>query len=187
MGGKILITNAYEDGPVVNNLDTPASLLPATGAFAFLHNYMTVGRAIMVRAAGRMGVKTPTPGNLTIDLYLEGPGGSPAVIIGTSGLMALSSTAKTNVPWWMEWWFTTRTVGLTATFMVQGKMTSEALGATTVAGEAKTLLMPKTHTGVVSAVFASTVPETLDIVATWSTADAANTITLQQYIVSTLA
>jgi hypothetical protein len=105
-----------------------------------------------------------------------------SVVVATSGAMTLSSTAKTNVSWYMEWLLTLRATGggTAANFMHQGLFTSEAAGATTVAGEAKTLLMPASAPAVGTG-FDETAAQKLDFFATWGTSNA-NSIQVHQFI-----
>jgi hypothetical protein len=106
-----------------------------------------------------------------------------SVVIATSGAMTLSTSAKTNVSWYLEWLLTLRAVGggTAANFMHQGSFTSEAAGATTVAGEAKTILMPASAPAVGTG-FDETASQKLDFFGTWSVANASNSILCHQFI-----
>ena len=96
--------------------------------------------------------------------------------------MTLSTTAKTNVAWEMTWDLTVRAIGssTSANLIHQGRFTSEAAGATTVAGEAKSIMMPQSAPAVGTG-FDSTATQQVDLFGTWSVANASNSITVHQY------
>lgn len=169
---------AKVDGAALSNTTSATSLLPLGALWTFPTEWFSQqGNALLVRASGRISTLVTTPGTLTLDLRLG------AVIIATSGAMVLSTTAKTNVAWYMEWLLTLRATGggTAANFMHQGWFTSEAAGATTVAGEAKTIAMPQSAPAVGTG-FDETATQKLDMFATWSVANAANSIQVHQFI-----
>jgi len=178
---------AATDGVALTNSTTATSLLGGTGTgasaakYSIPANWWYVGRALRVRAAGRISTVVTTPGTLTLDLRLG------ATVVANGGAMTLSTTAKTNVAWDLEWLLTCRTVGsgTAATLMHQGRFTSEAAGATTVAGEAKVILLPQSAPAVGTG-FDGTAALTLDLFGTWSVASASNSILLHQFAVETL-
>jgi hypothetical protein len=181
----LIATNV--DGAAVTNTVTPTSILGGvgTGASQAKHtlpaNYWQIGRVMKVTAMGRISTLVTTPGTLTLDIRFG------AVIVANGGAMVLSTTAKTNVAWWLEWILTCRAIGsgTTTNLMHQGMWSSEAAGATTVAGEAKSLLLPASAPAVGTG-FDSTAAQTIDLFATWSVANAANSILLHQYKVESL-
>ena len=69
--------------------------------------------------------------------------------------------------------------------MHQGTFTSEAAGATTVAGEAKTMLLPASAPAVGNG-FDSTSAALIDLFATWQTANASNSIQCHQFMLISL-
>jgi hypothetical protein len=174
--------NTPVDGVAVTNTVTATSLLGGTGTGAsqakltLPTNFFYVGRMIRIFAAGRMSTLVTTPGTLTLDIRLG------AVIAANGGAMVLSTTAKTNVAWWLDWILTCRAIGsgTTSNLMHQGMFSSEAAGATTVAGEAKSIMMPQSAPAVGTG-FDATAAQTVDLFATWSVANAANSILLHQY------
>jgi hypothetical protein len=169
-----LITSQV-DGTALTNTVTATSIIPAAAKFTLPANFLShIGRKLRVVANGRISTVVTTPGTLTFDIRLG------AVTAAASSAMALSATAKTNVSWYLEWDLTVRAIGTTANLMHVGRWTSEAAGATTVAGEAKSILIP-TSAPAVGANFDSTAAQQVDLRATWSVANAANSITLHQY------
>jgi hypothetical protein len=176
------LINTNVDGAAVTNTTTPTSIIGGTGTGAsqakitLPANFFYVGRMIRLFAAGRMSTVVTTPGTLTLDIRLG------AVIAANGGAMVLSTTAKTNVAWWLDWILTCRAIGsgTTSNLMHQGMFSSEAAGATTVAGEAKSIMMPQSAPAVGTG-FDSTAAQTIDLFATWSVANAANSIQMHQY------
>jgi hypothetical protein len=178
---------AQVDGAAIANTTTATSLIGGTGTGAshakitLPANYFQIGRALRITATGRVSTLVTTPGTLTLDVRLG------AVIAANGGAMTLSTTAKTNVTWELVWLLTCRAIGsgTTANLMHTGRWTSEAAGATTVAGEAKSIMLPQSAPAVGTG-FDSTAAQTVDIFATWQTANAANTIQLHQYTLESL-
>ncbi len=174
-GYSAALITSQGDGSALTASTSPTSILPAQAKFTLGAQQMDrIGRQFMVRAAGRVTTVT-TPGTLTLDIRLG------AVVAANSGTMVLSTTAKTNVAWELEWLLTLRSVGggTSATFMHQGHWMSEAAGATTVAGEAKTIMLPQSAPAVGTG-FDSTAAQLVDLFATWSISNA-DSITLHQY------
>ena len=176
------LINTNVDGAAVTNTTTPTSIIGGTGTGAsqakitLPANFFYVGRMIRLFAAGRISTVVTTPGTLTLDIRLG------AVIAANGGAMVLSTTAKTNVSWWLDWILTCRAIGsgTTSNLMHQGMFSSEAAGATTVAGEAKSIMLPQSAPAVGTG-FDSTAAQTVDLFGTWSVANAANSIQLHQY------
>lgn len=173
------------DGTALTNTLTPTSLLNSVNAKSTLGAgfISTIGKQFLVRAAGRISTVITTPGTLTLDLRLG------SVVVANGGALTLSTTAKTNVSWYLEWLLTLRALGAggsaTANFMHQGILTSEALGATTVAGEAKSMLLPVSAPAVGSS-FDPAAAEQWDMFATWSVANASNSIQCHQFQILSL-
>lgn len=178
---------AQSDGVAVTNTTTATSLLGGTGTGAshakvtLPANFFYTGRVLKITAMGRISTVVTTPGTLTLDIRMG------AVVAANGGAMTLSITAKTNVGWWLEWILTCRAIGsgTTTNLMHQGMWTSEAAGATTVVGEAKSLLLPASAPAVGTG-FDGTAAQTVDLFATWSVANASNSILLHQYKIEAL-
>lgn len=170
---------AKVDGAALASSTTETSLLHAGSKTPFPPGFFTkVGdQGLLVMAAGRISTLVTTPGTLTLKLKLG------AVTIADGGAMVLSTSAKTNVSWFMWWLLTCRALGggTAANFMHQGAFTSEAAGATTVAGEAKTILLPQSAPAVGTG-FDDTAAQALDLTGTWSVNSASNSITCHQFV-----
>lgn len=173
------ILGSAVDGAPLASSTTETSLLPAGAKTPFPPGFFSkIGnQGLLVFAAGRVSVSGSAL-NLTIKLKLG------SVVIADSGTMAMTTTAsKTNVSWLAWWLMTIRAVGggTLATMMSQGAFTSEAAGATSVVGEAKTILMPQSAPAVSSG-FDDTAAQALDLLATWGTNSASNSITCHQFV-----
>jgi hypothetical protein len=178
------LLNSIGDGAALTNSTTPTSLLPAIAKPTLPANYLFAGKMFRVTASGRISTVVTTPGTLTLDLRF----GSVAVF--GSGAMTLNTTAQTNVHWLYEALLTVRAVGsgTSANVLGQGKWTSHAvIGSSAIgtAGAGSQLLAyntaPAAGTG-----FDSTAANTVDLFATWSVANAANSITCHQFIIEDL-
>lgn len=171
------LIESQSDGTALANSTTATSLLPVQAKYTMPSGFFRApGDKLLVKAAGRISTVVTTPGTLTLDLRIG------SIVVANGGAMVLSTTAKTNVSWYLEWLLTARTIGggTSATFMHQGKFTSEAAGATTVAGEAKTILLPASSPAVGNG-FDSTAAALIDLFGTWQTASASNSIQCHQF------
>jgi hypothetical protein len=172
------------DGSAISNSTSQLSLLGVAGAgasaskFSFPPNFLSVGKMLKITAAGRISTVVTTPGTLTLGLLFG------AVVIANGGAMALNIVAKTNVPWVLEWNLVCRAIGssTSANFMHQGVWTSEAVIGSPVPGTggAGSHMLPNAAPAVGTG-FDSTASQVMDIVATWSIANAANSITMHQF------
>jgi hypothetical protein len=156
----------------------------ASGLITLPNGFFYPGRMIKVTAQGRISCVVTTPGTARFDVAFNGTANVD------SGAMNLNTTAKTNVPWWLEIIGTCRTVGAgtTATIFWFGQFSSEAVvgSAASTAGGNGTLNF--THGGLgataVGAGFDSTAAIPLDLRFTQTVAT--GSITLQQYKVESL-
>lgn len=179
---ETLIT-AQIDGTALASSTSATSILPPAAIYTLPANYFEIGRAIRIKAHGRISNIVTTPGTLTLDVRFG------AVIVANGGTMALNTTAKTNVPWMLEWTLTCRSIGAStsATMMHQGRWTSESVigSALPSAGGAGTHLLPNA-TPAVGTGFASTSSQTVDLFAKWSVSDSGNSIQLHGYTLEAL-
>lgn len=178
--GPLIVSQV--DGSALSNTTTATSILPGAAKYTMGAGFIDViGKAFRVRAAGRISTVVTTPGTLTLDIRFG------SVVVANGGAMTLSTSAKTNVSWELDWILTARAIGpsTSANMMHQGRWTSEAAGATTVAGEAKSILLPQSAPAVGTG-FDSTAAFVIDLFATWSVANASNSITCHQFILESI-
>jgi hypothetical protein len=175
-------TTAGEDGTAVANSTTPASILPAARKLTLPSLFFDrVGKELLIRAAGRISTLTAAPGTLTLDVRLG------SIVVFNGGAMTLNTTAKTNVGWVLETTLVCRSLGAgtSATILGIGAWKSEAVigSPAPTAGGPTEHLLPYNTPPVVGSGFDATAAQAFDLFATWSVANAANSITLHQFSV----
>jgi hypothetical protein len=180
-GFEAALTAGQVAGPALTNTVTPTSIVPVASRYTLPANFFDVpGKTVKITAIGQLSNLVTTPGTLTLDVRLG------AIVVFNGGAMQLSSTAHTTLPIWIEILLTCRAVGnATANLIGQGRMTSQALSLTAVADSTTTpatLLAPNT-TPAVGNGFDSTSSQVVDMFGTFSIANAANAITIQQFLV----
>lgn len=171
------------DGPALANTVTATSLIGAAGTgapkYTLPTNYFDqTGKSLTVKAAGRISTLVTAPGTLTLDIRLGG------TVVANGVAMALNIVAKVNVGWLLEYMLAVRALGsgTATTFMSQGTWTSEAvIGAPlpSAGGSGVHVLPISTAPAVGTGVDASAALQ-VDLFATWSVANAANSIQLHQ-------
>lgn len=164
--------SAGEDGTALANSSSATSIIPASRKILLPAGFFDrVGKQLRVRAAGRISTVVTTPGTLTLDIRLNSD------VVFTGGASGTLNTAgTTNLTWEMEVVLTCRAIGTSATVMGIGRLITAALSAAT-----PIMLLPASVPVVSADVFDSTVSNTVDLFATWSVANASNSITLHQF------
>lgn len=179
-GFEAAVAAAQAAGAALGNSTTATSLVPAQSKATLAANFFDVpGKMIKITATGQLGNLVTTPGTLTLDIRFG------ATIVFNGAAMQLSSTAHTALPIWIEILLTARAVGATANLIGQARVTSQPLSLTAVADSATTpatLLAPNT-TPAVGNNFDSTASQQVDMFGKFSIADAANAITIHQFLV----
>lgn len=186
-GWQEVVAAAIADSAAHGNSTAPTSILAAADRTTFPANLFKVGRQLRLIAHGRISNIVTTPGTLTLEFRL---GPTSAIAAFSTGAMQLSTTAHTNVAWWFDALLTCRTVGAStsATLFGQGRFHSQAASLTATSDSATTpahLLGPNS-TPAVGAGFDSTVANLADLFATFSVANAGNTITTHGYSLQSL-
>lgn len=176
------LIEADVDGTALTNSTTATSILPTAARLTLPSNYFYIGKKFRVKAWGRISTVVTTPGTLTLDLRF-GTIATPIVVFN-GGAMNLNVTAQTNATWEYEAMLTTRAIGsgTNANMMGVGKFASRALigSAAVAAGYAGAALLPDTAPAVGTG-FDSTITNVVDMFATWSIANASNSITLHDF------
>lgn len=167
------------DGPALANTTTPTSILHSSVVLPFSALWMDRdGKRFTLRGRGRVSSIATTPGTLTLDLKLG------AIVIASSGALSLNTVAKTNTPWWLDWDLTLRSRGngTLGSFMHQGRWESHSVigSPAPTAGGAGTHVIPYNAAPAVGNGFDSTATALLDLIATWSIANAGNSIQVHQ-------
>jgi hypothetical protein len=175
---QCLITAQVDGTAYANSTTANTALNPPAAAFTFPTNYFYIGKKLRVQASGRISATVSGP---TLNLgFALGTIATP-IIVFAGGANALVARATTNVTWELVIDLTCRAIGTgtAANFMGTGRFLSEAcLGSATNVSVAESLPLsaPAVGTG-----FDSTLTQTAQLVATWGTASASNSIQLHQY------
>lgn len=173
------LVSAQVDGTALNTSATPTSIIPAAAKFTLPAGFFQIGKVLRVTAKGRVSNIVTTPGTLTLDVRLG------AVVAFNGGAMQLNAVAKTNVSWIFDCMLTCRAIGngTSANLMGLGQWTSESVVGSPLpsAGGSGTLLCPASAPAVGSG-FDSTVAQVVDLFATFSVNNAANSIQVHEYM-----
>jgi hypothetical protein len=174
------LINSQTDGPALTNSVTATSLLNVQEKLVLPANFFQIGRVLRIGVRGRISTVVTTPGTLTFTMRFG------ATLIASGPAFFLCTTAKTNVPWVLDWVLICRAIGSASNLMHEGTWQSEAAqsgaGTALVAG---TQMIPS-GAPAVGANFDSSVAQTLDFFAQWSVANAANSIQTHIYKVESL-
>lgn len=179
-GWQQLLVSAQADGSPLTNT-TPTSIIPAAAKYTLPANTFQIGTVLRATVCGRISNLNPTPGNFTFDLRLG------AVVAANGGAISLNTAqASVNVTFEAVCTATCRAIGqsTSANLMFQWKITSSAFSLLATAATA-TVYGPATAPAVGTG-FDSTVTQAVDIFGTFSVNNAANTITVHQYLLELL-
>lgn len=152
---------AYASSTTVTDVSpTPNTIIQA--------NYLQPGDILEVLATGRFST-TGTP-NLTLGVYLGGVAGTALCVTAATA----TPSSVTNQTFRVAATIQVRSIGSAASF--------ETVGVAANIGAASAY-MPATGTGVVSSLN-TTAAQALTLGATWGTSNAANTLTVAQFLVT---
>lgn len=180
-----MLAVAQSAGSSLSNSTSQTSILPAHAKATLPAGYINkLGKTLLLKGTCRLSNIVTTPGTLTLDVKFG------SVVVFTSGALQLSTTAHTTLPLRFEIELTARALGsgTSANLMGQGVATSQCLSLTAVADSTTTpatLLLPNT-TPTVGSGFDSTAAQAVDLLATFSIANAGNLIQLEQYTLQSL-
>lgn len=183
------LMTAQVDGTALSNSTTPTSIIPAAARYTLPSNFFTeAGKTLLITASFRISTVVTTPGNITFDARL-GTVATPIVVFN-GGATALNVAAQTNATLELEMELVCRAIGngTSANILGTGKLISRAslnapaVGTTTGVG---VVLLPDTAPAVGTG-FDSTITNVVDLFATFSVANAANSLTLHKYKLQSL-
>ena len=175
---QTLITQQV-DGTALSNTTTATSILAPAAKFVLPSNLLLIGTKLRVKAHGRISTVVTSPGNLTLDVRFG------SVVVFNGGASALNVAAQTNATWDLEIDLTCRSIGASTSatmlgigrWMTRASLNAPAVGTTTGVG---TVLLPDTAPAAGTG-FDSTASQTVDLFATWGTANASNSIRCDSY------
>jgi hypothetical protein len=175
-------------GPTLASSAAATSVIPPAARCVLNPPFFNIGTLLRIKASGVISTLTAAPGTLTFDVRL-GTIATP-IVVWTSGAIALNVTAQTNAAWLLEILVTCRAVGIgtNSNLIGLGELKTRALlGAPAVGTEQGVGVAPLPDTApVVGTGFDSTLQQTVDLFATWSISNAANSLTLYQYTLESL-
>lgn len=175
---QTLITQQI-DGTALANSTTATSIIAPAAKFTLPANLLLVGTKFRINAGGRISTVVTTPGTLLLEVRF-----GATTVVFSGGLMNLNTTAQTNATWQLEVDLTCRAIGATTSGSIfgVGKFISRAIigSAAVAAGGITNTLLPDTAPGVGTG-FDSTASQVVDLFATWSVANAANSIRCDSY------
>lgn len=159
------------DGTALHTSSSATSILAPAARFTLPANFFQIGRELRIRAAGRISTLGAAPGTITFDVRLG------SVVVFNGGASPTVATSASNLTWVLDILLTCRSIGngTVATLLGTGTLISAALSATT-----PIMLLPVSSPAVGTG-FDSTAAAVLDLFATWSVSNAANTIRCDQY------
>jgi hypothetical protein len=181
------LISAQADGTALANSTTATTILPQSAHYTIPSNFFAIGSVLRVRAWGRISTVVTTPGNITFSFML-GPTSNIAAF--SSGATALNVAAQTNATWFLEMMLTCRAIGNSTNANLMGSaqwisraaLNAPAVGTTTGVGS---VLLPDTAPAVGTG-FDSTVANVADLFATFSVANASNSIQCHQYTLESM-
>lgn len=159
-----------------------ATAIPAAARFTLPANYFSyIGKAIRVKASGRISSIITTPGTARFDVSF-----GANVVADSQAILLDTVAAHTNVGWYLEFLLTCRAIGTTANLMQSGIFVCEdILGVPATAPKGVlTALLPWNAAPAVGANFDSTTSQTIDFFFTQTAAT--GSLTVHQYCVEAL-
>lgn len=177
LGFRERILEVAEDGSALTNSTTQTSILPAVRKVAALPvgYFDRIGRVLAFCFSGRISTVVTTPGTLTLAFRLG------SVDVFSSGAMTLNTTAQTNVNWTFEGELICRAIGAstsTTLFPKGCRFSSHAVigSPAPTAGGGGVHMLPYNAAPAVGSGFDNSAAQAIDVMATWSVANASNSI-----------
>lgn len=167
-GSQLLYANTSVPGG--NTVSNTTSATAFTSSYTVPASSLVSGEVLRIKCAGVYGTAVAAPGTLTL-----------TVKAGSTVLATVTSATVTgnlsNQGWWLEAAITVDTIGSSGTWMTQA--IGELEGGVG-------LSMWNNGVNTSTATINTTVTQALTVVVTWSSAQAANTITLEQMYIEAL-
>lgn len=185
------VASAQSDGPAKSSFTTAVSILPDHARYVIPggssgQSLYWAGQQLRLTASGRISNVVTSQPTFTFEVRM---GPASAVVAFSTGALTCSTTAHTNLPWWLDVLLTLRSPGATAAFMGQAIVHSQvfvASGATADGANTHTMLMGPNTAPTVGSTFDTTGANMLDLFCGCSASNASNAITLHQYSLQSL-
>lgn len=198
-GYQRTVTAAAAAGPAKASWTTAVTGINPQNIVNILGNdrFKDDGRILRITAMGGMGTLVTTPGTTTFEVRM---GTTSNIVAFTTGAIQLNATAHTLLPFTLQILLTLRTIGsgTGAQFMgmatIQGVMFTVTIAATDLWGRVSAADAAVSHVQMQVPVTApalgtgwdSTVTNLLDLFVARSVSNAANTMTIHEYLVESL-
>jgi len=165
---------------------TAKTVIPATSLRTIRSNTLKIGHAFEIDVLGSISNIVTTPGTIVFQVKIG------SAIAFTTGNIQLNATAHTNLPFRLKVWLTVRAIGsgTSANMMGMGEIAGvmPTVTAAQVDGvNTQTIMQTPVTAPAVGAGFDSTIDNILDFFAGFNISNAGNNITIEQYIVKSLA
>lgn len=164
-------------GPAISNTTTPTSILLGQAKWVLAANWFkSFGDKMRIKAHGKISTAASAPGTLTFDIRFG------ATVVANGGASPTLAVSAVNLTWDLEVDLIVQAVGsgTTATVEGVGRILSAVYSATV-----PIMLFPASAPAAGSG-FDSTTSFAIDLFATWSVANASNSIQTTDYEVASL-
>lgn len=158
-------------GPALSNSTTATSILLGQAKWVLAANWFeAAGKRLNIKAHGKISTAASAPGTLTLDVRFG------STVVSSLGASPTLATSIVNGLWDLDLDITVQSVGsgTSAAVLVVGKLVSAC-------NTALIQLLPATAPAAGSG-FDSTVSFAIDLFATWSVANASNSIQTTDYV-----
>lgn len=176
----LVLASASADGTALTNSIAATSILHGSGIATLPAGALQVGSMIRIILRGRVSTVVTTPGTLTFDLRLG------AVIVSAFGAITLNTVSQVNTGWELTVMAVVRSIGngTVATALCTASFVSRAIvGSPAItAGSAGETMLPDAAPAVGTG-FDSSTAQAINIFATWSVANAGNSIQVHQSLI----
>ena len=120
------LVNQIAAGTNFGTYTTAKTVINAQALYTLYPGYWTIGRQMRIGVQGSISNIVTTPGTITFQVMMG------SIVAFTTGAIQMSTTAHTNLPFWLEIMLTCRAVGpsTSANLMGQAQIISQCVAAT---------------------------------------------------------
>jgi hypothetical protein len=180
------LVSQQAQGTAFSSFTTAKSVINPQSLKSIPSEFWTPGKVFRTIVAGAISNIVTTPGLINFQIKLG------SAVVYDTGNIQLNATAHTLLPFWLEVFSTCQVLGSGTTAKlfslgnVTGQMFTRTAGQTDDAQGHQSILVPQTAPAQ-GAGFDSTVTNIMDLWAGFTISNAANTVRIDQYLVSDLS